>query len=119
MKIHRYQIPVTDRQVIKLPWPSRILSAAPARTGAEHIDLWFVDPGPAPENARTVLGHDFRGEPVRVPATEQVLVHIAGTGHPIPDDINDDDFVGTCVMDSNLVWHVFARTAFDKTEGQW
>lgn len=119
MKIHRCQIPVTDRQVVKLPWPSRILSAAPARSGGEHIDLWFIDPGSHPDKRHTVLGHDFRGEVVRTPATEQILVHIAGTGHEIPADISDDDFVDTCVMGSGLVWHVFARTAFDETEGQW
>ncbi len=108
MKIHRLTLPVTDRQVVELPWPYRILSVAPARTGGEYVDLWFIDPNHAPGDA-TILGFDEQGAHVRAPVTGRVVVHIAGTGHVIPNDIDDDDFIGTCVMPSHLVWHVFAR----------
>jgi len=95
MRIHRLTIPVTDRQIVKLPWPQLVLSTAPARTGGEYLDIWFAD-------------DDFdRTEPGLV--KKDVIIHISGTGHPIPADIDVKTmFVGTCVMPSHLVWHVFA-----------
>lgn len=100
MKIYRQQIGITDDQTIVVPWLSKVLSVAPARD-AYAIDLWYT----VPEFA---------------PCQQQLLVHIAGTGHPIPkefathgDDVSalhpiTDNFVGTCIMPDGLVWHVFA-----------
>lgn len=118
MKIFRQQVALNDRQVIELPWGHTILSAAPARDFTDgYIDIWFTVPD---KQGKTVIGHKGEGAVktvVTVPDTERILVHIAGTGHPIDDDIDVDEFVDTCVMPSGLVWHVFARTAFGEPVG--
>jgi len=42
-------------------------------------------------------------------ATHSVGFIVAGTGHPIEDDVNVGDFIGTVVfLEGSLVFHVFA-----------
>jgi hypothetical protein len=94
--IHRYRLAVTDFQVLSLPSAHTILSVAPGRYQSRHyaIDLWAkVSPSPATD----------------------VGIYILGTGNPWPTFTTnsgvtmryDLDFIGTCVMNDGLVWHVF------------
>jgi hypothetical protein len=92
--IYRYPLEVTDFQTLRIPSAHTILSVAPGR--AQHreyqLDLWAK-----------VSASDHNST---------VAVYILGTGHPFPTyktsgaDL-DIGFVGTCVMDDGLVWHVF------------
>jgi hypothetical protein len=92
--IYRYPLEVTDFQILKVPSAHTILSVAPGRHQGSHysLDLWA------------------KVSPIDHYST--VAVYILGTGHPFPTyktsgvDL-DIDFVGTCVMDDGLVWHVF------------
>lgn len=83
--IHRSLVEVTEAPVVIDT--TRVLSVAPARNSGEFVDIWFV------ANERGQIG--------------QTTVDIYGTGHPLVDD--PGEFIGTCVMPSQLVWHVFAR----------
>jgi hypothetical protein len=106
MRVHRYALGITDHQVLDLPLSSQLLSVAPGRhyedasrrdiprPMAEHIDLWALVPEVAP-----AVPYDL---------------HIVGTGNPMPPQLTRHGipsvaamFVGTCVMPSGLVWHVF------------
>lgn len=108
MRIHRLTVQVADYQIVDLPWPWKIISAAPARTGGEYLDIWFQAPNEHPRHD-ILIGHTELGDKIWAPVTERVQLHIAGTGHVIPNDAGD--FIATCVMHSGLVWHLFARTA--------
>lgn len=101
MRILRVEVEVTDFQVIELPNPARILSVAPARTGGERIDVWFIDY----EDQAVVK---LRSAKAGRQATVDVGLWIVGTGNPMPPMLDNADFLGTCVMPSDLVWHVFA-----------
>jgi hypothetical protein len=95
--IHRYDLYVTDTQVINVPVSHTILSVAPGRQqhhGVHSIDMWIK---------------------VRPSPNADVGIWILGTGNPWPTfETNggttftyDLDFIGTCVMENQLVWHVF------------
>lgn len=92
MRILRENIGLDTTEVI-LPCHSTILHVAPCRSGDERIDVWFLTPEHKdPSHYR-----------------EGYAIHVAGTGHVIPTDaVRTNDYVGTCVMPSHLVWHVFA-----------
>lgn len=100
MRVYRYALGIADHQVIDLPLSSQILSVAPGRMvagispAAEHLDLWVLVPEVAPD----VPYH----------------IHIVGTGHPMPPELTRygmeevaRQFIGSAVMPSHLVWHVF------------
>lgn len=98
MKIFRVQTGLVVRKVVEFPYGAKILSCTPSRTGhTTLIDLWFSVPEPGPIT----------------PKPERMMIDVAGTGHPIRDDITPEHFIGTCVMADDLVWHVFARPARD------
>lgn len=95
--IHRLKLDVTDIQLHRVPSSHTILSVAPGRHQGSFyaLDMWVkVSPS----------DHDV-----------DLFVYILGTGNPWPtyrinsgDDVDFAlDFVGTCVMDDGLVWHVF------------
>lgn len=97
MMIKRLSLDVTDYQTVALTDGAKILHVAPCRTGAERIDLWFLDPEDWP-------GVEF-----------STGIYIVGTGNPMPDRLRpiglpvpQPRYIGTCVMPSRLVWHVFS-----------
>jgi hypothetical protein len=100
--IFRYPLKVTYYQTFSVPTKYKILSCAPARVGY-GIDLWAKV---SPRHRDTT-----------------VAIYILGTGHPWPSEpfggdeqyvqTLDLDFVGTCVMDDGLVWHVFTGPVHD------
>ena len=90
--ILRYQLPIaSERHTIKIPSAHKILSCAPARAGYA-IDVW-VKTSPS--------HHDT-----------DVIFHVFGTGHSLPDVRGTLEFIGTNVMDDGLVWHLFQEVAF-------
>lgn len=107
MRIFRQQVQVRDiDDILTLPWPATITHVAPCRDGGNAIDIWYIDPQ---NEEPTELGRDDDGRVVIAPTTERVRIHVAGTGDPIPSELGSQDFVGTCVMSSGHVWHVFAQ----------
>lgn len=107
MRIVRYPLEIVDYQQVQPLWPGRILSVAPGRREyvpgrvdtprpqrEQRIDMWAFD------------NDDNRGDrPLPV-----LGVWIVGTGNPIDPAMFEADamFHGTCVMENNLVWHVFS-----------
>lgn len=94
MTIYKYSLKVTDKQVVKLPEHSKILSVQYQQgTG---LQLWAVVDPDAP--------------------VEDVIIEMFGTGNPIPDiperrrrlGITNREFISTVQMDS-FVWHVFTQ----------
>lgn len=76
---------------ISVPRGAKPLSCAPARRSEGWVDIWYaVDDGPN---------------------TCDMTITVIGTGWEIPFDAALGDFIGTCVMPSDLVWHVFARVS--------
>ena len=103
MNIFRYALGITDHQTIELPMSSQILSVAPGRMignispAAEHLDMWVLVPQQAPD----VTYH----------------LWIVGTGNPMEPELTRLGmegaarvFIGSCVMPSRLVWHVFVTS---------
>jgi hypothetical protein len=86
MKIYKYELQITDKQVIKMPPGAQLLSVQPSRK-MTHLWVWaLVDTD-------------------RSPASREFL--IVGTGHPC--NVNFYVYLGTCMMPNELVWHVFHR----------
>jgi hypothetical protein len=98
MKILRENLEVIDYQTLILPADAVILSVAPCRSDREYVDLWYTDPE-LPEHGERDFG-----------------IYIAGTGHRMSVALVIDlehcaRHLGTCVMPSGLVWHVFEGPA--------
>jgi len=98
MRIFRYELDITDRQVLELPLSSQPLSVGLSRTQPDDfIDLWVLQPEEAPD----------------VPYTFWVV----GTGEAFPEEFPDGilqgygrapKFLGTVVTPRlKFVWHVF------------
>lgn len=105
--IYRTQLKIVDYQQITINAGSRLLSVAPAREKytqkgswgeiqIQGIDLWYIN--------RPEVDPNFQQQ------TEDVGIYIIGTGNPMPNVIGTihTSFLGTCVMDNYLVWHVFS-----------
>ena len=82
--IYRYELKITDYQVISTTTPP--LAVAPGRNH-NGIDLWAFNI----ENVKTV------------PRS----IYILGTGNPISVFLDLNRYIGTVVMPNGLVWHVF------------
>lgn len=95
MKILRQTLKITDYQAIQVPDDSEILSVANSRTRSDReIDIWYLT----------------ADETMQYPQT--CGIYIIGTGNPLPLNlaivvIGKRQFLGTIVMPSDLVWHVF------------
>jgi len=105
VKVFKYPLLTQDRQVIELPEGATILHIGDQ---VETICVWaMVDP---------------------VATKKCYEVHIAGTGHLLPDDLEGFDFLGTTIQKflaqsriagpdgrlppprvKTLVWHVWGR----------
>lgn len=90
LKIYKYQLEITDRQTLKLPFGAKILSVETQTSGGitdTRIVLYaLVDPDAIVE--------------------ERIFI-IHGTGHPMePQEINYP-FIGTVSVGGVLMFHVF------------
>ena len=105
MQINRYYLKLTDYQTITIPSGYHVLSAAPGR------DTY--------NDTRQIPGGVWRGPIqgidlwVKVTDSPQQIglgVYLLGTGHPYPTTKHGEsiplNFIGTCVMENGLVWHV-------------
>lgn len=61
------------------------------------------------------VGDDSNGVPclwaITVPSDEvtvSVRIHVVGTGHEVPDNIDAEDYVGTFII-KPFVWHIFCE----------
>ena len=87
--VWKFPIVVTDRQHVIMPSGARVLAVHPQH---EQLCLWAVVDPDAPKTA--------------------TLIHIAGTGHQLPDDIDQFRYAGTAHLHAGaLVLHVFLRDA--------
>ena len=84
-EIWKYRLHMTDDQEVLLP-----MHAQPLHVGYQRnaLCVWVLV---HPENPVVLFD-----------------VHIAGTGYPVPDEWNPQEYVGT-VVGEVLVWHVFMR----------
>jgi hypothetical protein len=83
--IHKYKLEIDDTQIIKTPKDAHFIYAAVQRN---EIYVW----------ARVDT------------ATEDVhrKILIFGTGHLMPEDIDDLDYIGSVQMaGGSLVWHIY------------
>jgi hypothetical protein len=82
-KIFKYQLEITDRQIIKMPQGAKILSV---QNQHNTLTLW-----------------------AEVNPTSQMVdryFQVFGTGHPIEDELGD--YLATVLTDNDrIVWHVF------------
>ena len=90
--IWKYQLEITDRQEIFMPYGAKILSVQ-----VQHniLCLWA--------RVRTYQNPVF-GE-----VKEQRVIEIIGTGNPIPElGIHEAKrkYIGSCIM-GDFVWHIF------------
>lgn len=84
--IYKYNLEITDRQIVKMPYNSEIISV---KNQGNSLCLW----------AMVETNNEVR------PTYE---IEIFGTGNPIEKDVFRE-FIDTCVMPNGLVWHVFKR----------
>lgn len=83
--IHKYQLQITDRQVIQMPVGAEILSVQWQRN---QLCAWALVE---------------KYETVHAPR----VLHVVGTGHPVADGL---EFLGTIqTHGGDLVWHVFEQ----------
>lgn len=112
--IYRVKLEITDYQEIEINAASSLLSVAPQRGDwsepvytrnflggmipvlrEQGVDLWYIN--------RPETNPDFKQQ------TKKVGIAIVGTGNEMPKYVGTvhSTFLGTCVMQNNLVWHVF------------
>lgn len=86
-KIFKFDLELTDSQIVDIPLRSKILSAQLQRG---KLRLWaLVNPS-----------ERF------LPTT----VYVIGTGNPTPDDIDECEFIGTIQLaEGKLIFHVFIK----------
>lgn len=93
-RILRYPIALQEYQELTIGWPAEVLTVALGKDA--NIDLWAV----------VADDDESRRDPQVVP------IYLVGTGHPMPREIDPDDFgaskgyLGTVVMD-RYVWHLW------------
>ena len=86
MTIYKYQIQITDVQMVKLPINAAILTA---QMQGDQLCLWAKI-----EETNT--------------DTEDRMIEVFGTGHPMTSHLRR--YIGTVQMDGgSLIWHVFER----------
>ena len=84
--IFKYPLAITDSQAVLMPVSAEILSV---QFQGEYLCLWAAVNPSEKKHAR--------------------VIHIFGTGHPIPD-ATKIRFIGTAQQfDGRLVWHVFEQ----------
>lgn len=84
--IWKYQIKITDEQIIEVPFGSEFLHIGIQK---DIPTIWFIVDTTRQEK-------------------ETIKLRIYGTGHKIPDWISKDEHIGTIKMSNDsLIWHVF------------
>ena len=87
-KIYKYNLDITDRQLLELPKGSEILSV---KNQGDNICLWAL------VNSEEQSKEVFE-------------IEIFGTGHDIyENEKTERKFIDTCVMPNGLVWHIVHR----------
>lgn len=82
--IWKFPVPVHDDVVLRIPQGAEFRHAAPSPTDQHVVDTWWeVDPAAA---------------------VEHVVIHVVGTGHPIPPSAHEH--LATVPMPGGLVWHL-------------
>lgn len=82
--IWKFPLEITDAQTVRLPKGAEVLKVD--RDPVGDLSVWaHVDPAAE---------------------TEDRLLHIVGTGNPMPTAVGPAEHVGS-VVDSPFVWHVF------------
>jgi hypothetical protein len=81
--IHKYELEITESQMISPPSTRRLLKVA-EQNG--KLNIWF-----AVDDAME---------------DEHTLIHIVGTGHEIPDHCVNSH-IDSVLMSNGLVWHIF------------
>ena len=97
MKIYKYPLEITDRQVI----PTGYLAAYPLSVAEQNgqLALWaYMDDKSIPQL------RDKNN-------TYELVVEIVGTGQNFDETMR---YVGTVVMSNGFVWHVFAESRVKK-----
>ncbi len=85
MKVFKYPIPTKDSFSLLLPKEAKILAV---QTQKNNPCIWALVDTNAPNETRR-----FR---------------LAGTGHPIDENMDDLNYIGTFQMlDGVLIWHLF------------
>lgn len=83
--IYKFRLTITGEQKIPLTAGAKILSVGEQ---FDNVVLWAIC------------------EPKK--DIEERKIYIFGTGHPLPDNINQRSFIGTVTTDAgNYVWHIF------------
>lgn len=95
--IYKYDIPVTDRQTLRLPAGAKILHVADQAQKIGVLQVWaLVEPNALPESREIV---------------------IVGTGDPVPEVPEGAgylNFIGTTIQAKGaLVWHVFEEFRYE------
>lgn len=86
--IYKYNLEITDRQLIEMPINSEILSA---KNQGDNLFIWVL------VDNETDL-------------KESCEIEIFGTGNPIYENEHTcRQFIETCIMPNGLVWHLFKR----------
>lgn len=92
MRVFRYPLEITDRQILTVPMSAVVLSVGQSREDPKFmVDMWVRVPEVAPD--------------------VQIVVYIIGTGNLMPEELNDYSrarFIGTVVTSADQVYHVFA-----------
>lgn len=112
-RIFRYPLKIDDYQEVWLPTSHKILSVAPSRDTYSH-------PLGVTGSRASVQGIDMWARVAPSHFDDKVGVWLVGTGNPMPtregvraterfEFLDDDDFIGTCVMNNGLVWHVYTQ----------
>ena len=88
-RIYKYELQITDQQFVEMPAPFEILSV---HSQYGQVMMWakvsVALQGSAP--------------------TQLVRIGVFGTGHDLPDDIENASFIGTVLTEADqLVWHVW------------
>lgn len=89
MRIYKYELKITDKQVVKMPAGADLLSVQPSDPNRQEDMLWvwaLVD------EKDSQMSREFL---------------IVGTGHEC--NARFYGYLGTCMMPNGLVWHVFHR----------
>lgn len=90
--IWKYEIEITDRQVLKMPTKARLLPFVAQQPGqpSNMLCLW------AEVDLRNSEAYPM----------EKVPIYVVGTGNPMPEEVGNDGYLGS-VQSGVFVWHVY------------
>jgi len=92
MKIHKYELKITESQKISISGCYASILSVAEQNG--KLMTWVIV-----------------DEQIKHGARPSIYVEIVGTGHSPPSQRR---FIGTVVMSDGFVWHVFADTEYEE-----